>query len=75
MRTLLQRMQEDRNLAPSTRASYIHPVSMFSRHFVKSPETIAPEEVRSYQLYLSTEKNAAPATVAIGVTPPSRYTS
>jgi site-specific recombinase XerD len=63
-------MQEDmrlRNLAPSTRAQYIHHVSMFARHFVKSPETIATEEIRSYQLYLSTEKNVAPATVAIAV--------
>jgi integrase/recombinase XerD len=70
MTTLLQRMQEDmrlRNLAPSTRAQYIHHVSMFARHFVKSPETIATEEIRSYQLYLSTEKNVAPATVAIAV--------
>src|SRR5262245_56103645 len=32
------------------------PRSMFSRHFVKSPETIAPEEIRSYQLYLSTKR-------------------
>jgi site-specific recombinase XerD len=63
-------MQEDmrlRNLAPSTQAQYIHHISMFTRHFVKSPETIATEEIRSYQLYLSTEKNAAQATVAIVV--------
>jgi integrase/recombinase XerD len=40
---------------------------MFARYFVKSPERIAPEEIRSYQLYLSREKNAAPATVAIAV--------
>jgi len=70
MTTLLQRMQEDmrlRNLAPSIKAQYIHHVSMFARYFVKSPERIAPEEIRSYQLYLSREKNAAPATVAIAV--------
>jgi len=70
MTTLLQRMQEDmklRSLAPSTQPSYVHHVSMFARHFVKSPESIAPEEIRSYQLYLSTEKRSAPPTIAIAV--------
>jgi integrase/recombinase XerD len=68
--TTLQRMQDDmklRNLAPSTQASYIQHISMFTRHFDRSPETIAPEEIRSYQLYLSIEKKSAPSTVAITV--------
>jgi integrase/recombinase XerD len=42
-------------------------VKRYTRHFDKSPETIAPEDIRSYQLYLSTEKKSAPATVAIAV--------
>ncbi|PYS30937.1 MAG: integrase [Acidobacteria bacterium] len=70
MRPILERMLDDmrlRNLAISTQASYIHHVSMFARHFDKSPEIIAPEEIRSYQLYLSKEKKAAPTTVAIAV--------
>jgi integrase/recombinase XerD len=70
MTTLLQRMQDDmtiRNLAPNTRASYIHHISMFTRRLEKSPETVVPDEIRSYQLYLSTERKAAPATVAIAV--------
>jgi len=70
MTTLLQRMQDDmklRNLAASTQASYAQHVSMLTKHFDRSPETIAPEEIRSYQLYLSTEKKSAPATVAIAV--------
>ena len=70
MTTLLQRMQDDmklRNLAASTQASYAQHVSMLAKHFDKSPETIAPEEIRSYQSYLSTEKRSAPATVAITV--------
>ena len=70
MTTLLQRMQDDmklRNLAASTQASYAQHVSMLAKHFDRSPETIAPEEIRSYQLYLSAEKKSAPATVAIAV--------
>jgi integrase/recombinase XerD len=61
--TTLQRMLDDmklRNLAPTTQASYVQHVSMFTRHFDKSPETIVPEEIRSYQLYLSIEKKSAP---------------
>jgi integrase/recombinase XerD len=70
MTTLLQRMQDDmklRNLAASTQASYAQHVSMLARHLNKSPETIAPDEIRSYQLYLSSEKKSAPATIAIAV--------
>ena len=70
MTTLLKRMHDDmklRNLAASTQASYAQHVSMLARHFDRSPDMIAPEEIRSYQLYLSTEKKSAPATVAIAV--------
>ena len=54
MTSLRQRMLEDmkvRNLAPNTQDSYIQRVSMFARHFGRSPETISPEEIRSYTLY------------------------
>jgi integrase/recombinase XerD len=70
MTTLLQRMQDDmtiRNLAPNTQASYIHHISMFTQRLEKSPENVVPDEIRSYQLYLWTERKAAPATVAIAV--------
>ena len=70
MTTLRERMMEDmkmRNLAQNTQASYIHRVSMFARHFGRSPETIGPEQIRSYQLYLTTEKKLAPGTIAVTV--------
>ena len=41
MTTLRQRMTEDmqvRNLAPNTQTSYVQQVSLFARHFNKSPE-------------------------------------
>ena len=43
MTSLRQRMTEDmqvRNLALNTQTSYVQQVSLFARHFDKSPETI-----------------------------------
>jgi integrase/recombinase XerD len=68
MTSLRQRMLEDmkvRNLAPNTQASYIQRVSLFARHFGRSPEIIGPEEIRGYQVYLTTEKQLAPGTIAL----------
>lgn len=68
MTPLRQRMLDDmklRNLAPNTQDSYLQRVSMFARHFGRSPEAISPEEIRSYQLYLTTEKKLAPGTIAM----------
>ena len=56
-----------RNLALNTQDSYIQRVSMFARHFGRSPETIGPEEIRAYQVYLTTEKKLAPGTIAMTV--------
>jgi len=33
-------------------------VSLFARHFSKSPEVLGPEEIRSYQVYLTNRKEA-----------------
>jgi hypothetical protein len=59
MTLLRQRMIEDmqvRNLAPHTQATYILHVSLFARHFRKSPELLGPEEIRDYQLYLTNQR-------------------
>src|SRR5271154_756059 len=53
MTVLRQRMTEDmqvRNLSPHTQASYLQQVSLFARHFGKSPD---------YQIYLTNEKKLA----------------
>ena len=53
MITLRQRMTEDmriRNLALNTQTSYLQQVSLFARHFKKSPEYLGPAEIRAYQL-------------------------
>src|SRR5271166_6125252 len=62
MTSLRRRMIEDmqvRNLSPHTQTSYVQQVSLFARHFHQSPETLGPEEIRSYQVYLTNEKHLA----------------
>jgi site-specific recombinase XerD len=63
-------MTEDmqvRNLALNTQTSYVQQVSLFARHFNKSPEELGPEDIRSYQVYLTNEKKLAPGSVLIAV--------
>jgi site-specific recombinase XerD len=42
-------------------------VSLFARHFHQSPEALGPEEIRSYQVYLTNEKKLAPSSILIAV--------
>src|SRR5438270_13008601 len=70
MTPVRQRMTEDmqvRNLSPHTQASYLRQVSLFARYFNKSPELLGPEDVRTYQVYLTNEKKLAPGSVLIAV--------
>jgi len=63
-------MTEDmqvRNLSPHTQDSYVQQVSLFARHFSQSPEVLGPEEIRSYQLYLTNEKKLAPSSILIAI--------
>ena len=66
MTPLRRRMIEDmqvRNLSLHTQASYVQQVSLFARHFGKSPELLGPEEIRSYQVYLTNEKKLTPSSI------------
>ena len=70
MTSLRQRMTEDmqvRNLALNTQTSYVQQVSLFARHFHKSPEQLGPEDIRAYQVYLTNERKLAPGSVLIAV--------
>ncbi len=70
MTSLRQRMIEDmqiRNLAIHTQNSYVLQVSMFARHFGKSPEMLGPEEIRTYQVYLTNEKKLATSSILIAI--------
>jgi integrase/recombinase XerD len=65
MTPLRLRMIEDlqvRNLSTNTQTSYLDQVSRFARHFGKSPEDLGPEDIRSYQVYLTNEKKLAPGS-------------
>ena len=65
-----KRMTEDmqvRNLALNTQTSYVQQVSLFARHFDKSPEQLGPEDIRAYQVYLTNERKLAPGSVLIAV--------
>ena len=66
MTPLRQRMLEDmqiRNLAENTQDSYLGQVSLFARYFKKSPEALGPEQIRTYQVYLTNEKKLAPSSI------------
>jgi site-specific recombinase XerD len=70
MTILRQRMIEDmqvRNLSSSTRDTYLLQVSLFARHFRKSPAVLGPEELRSYQVYLTNDKKLSPSSIQIAV--------
>ena len=70
MTSLRQKMTEDmqiRNLAVNTQKSYIQQVSLFARHFHKSPELLGPEQIRAYQVYLTNEKKLATGSITIAV--------
>jgi site-specific recombinase XerD len=63
---MLEDMQV-RNLALNTQTCYVQQVSLFARHFNKSPELLGPEDIRSYQVYLTNEKKLATGTILIAV--------
>jgi len=70
MTPLRQRMIEDmrvRNLSPRTQEAYVQQVALFARHFGKSPAVLGPEQIRSYQLYLTQEKQLSPSSIVIAV--------
>jgi len=56
-----------RNLAIGTQDSYVQHVSLFARHFNKSPDQLGPEDIRAYQVYLTNEKKLAPGSILIAV--------
>jgi site-specific recombinase XerD len=68
MTPLRQRMLEDmeiRNLSHNTQLSYLQQVSSFARYFQRSPETLGPDEIRAYQVHLTTERKLAPGSLCI----------
>jgi site-specific recombinase XerD len=56
-----------RNLAVNTQESYIQQVSLFARYFNQSPEQLGPEQIRTYQVYLTKEKKLATGSIVIAI--------
>jgi site-specific recombinase XerD len=56
-----------RNLAVNTQKSYIQQVSLFAQYFQKSPELLGPEQIRTYQVYLTNEKKLSAKSIAIAI--------
>ena len=56
-----------RNLSPHTQSTYVLQVSQFARHFGKSPHLLGPEHIRTYQVFLTTEKKLAPGSIGVAV--------
>ena len=70
MTALRQRMLEDmqiRHLSPHTQRAYIENVARFAQHFHRSPTALGPEEIRTYQVYLTCERQLAPSSIEIAV--------
>lgn len=70
MTSLRRRMVEDmqvRNFSPHTQTSYVQQVSRFARHFQQSPEALGPEEIRTYQVYLTNDRKLAIGSILIAV--------
>jgi len=42
-------------------------VSLFARHFNKSPELLGPEQIRAYQVYLTNERKLATGSILIAI--------
>ena len=58
MSPLRRRMIEDmtiRNLSPETQQSYLRAVARFSEHFGRSPDRLGVEDVRAYQVHLTSQ--------------------
>lgn len=68
MTPLRRRMLEDmgiRNLAENTQISYVRQVAAYAAYFHRPPEELGPEEVRTYQLYLTQTRMLAPSSIGL----------
>ena len=68
MTSLRQRMLEDmqvRWLSPSTQQRYVQAVARFARHFGCSPAHLGPEQIRAYQVYLTTDRRLAASSLVV----------
>jgi integrase/recombinase XerD len=70
---LRKRMLEElrrRNYSLATIRGYLHSVEQFAKHLGKGPDKLGPDELRSYQAYLLTERKLAVGSVVGRVAAP-----
>src|ERR1700745_4027706 len=70
MTSLRLRVLEDmqiRNLAVNTQETYVQQISLFARYFNQSPEQLGPEQIRTYQLYLTKERKLATSSILMAI--------
>jgi site-specific recombinase XerD len=63
---MLEELQR-RNYSESTIRGYLRAVQQFAVHFGKSPDKLGPDDLRSYQAYLLTERKLAVGSVVARV--------
>ena len=66
MTPLRQRMIEDMqrcNFSEETQRNYIHYIAEYARHFKVSPDQLAPEAIREYQLFLTNDRKMSAQSV------------
>ena len=70
MTALRRRLLEDmqvRHLSPHTQRASVNNIAQFARHFGQSPAALGPEEIRTYQVYLTTDRKLAPSSIGLAV--------
>jgi hypothetical protein len=55
------------NLSPCTQATYLQQITQFAVYFGKSPELLGPEDIRTYQLYLTNERKLATGSIHLAI--------
>jgi len=68
MGAIRERMIEEmdlRGMAPATKKSYLTCCRAFVAHFMKSPEQLGTEDLKTFLLHLVRERKAGPSTVCV----------
>jgi len=68
MGSLRTRMIEEmklRNFAPTTEKAYLYAVTKLTQYYKRPPDQLDKEEIRSYLLYLTTERKLSPNTLTM----------
>ncbi len=68
MGVLRTRMLEEmrlRNFAPTTQKAYLYAVTKLAQYYRRPPDQLDKEEIRSYLLYLITERKLSPDTMTM----------